>query len=159
MPFDAEFKRHLHSLMVEVHGTTLDECVQHKNELLGRARATHNSAATPIAYRDAALYSMECRVRKTIEKYLEAVVAWGFTIDERFEREMVGEFQSLTAGPSQIQFPPAIRGPQVAAVQGDYARAPGTSCKSTRDRGNKPAQGTEDEEQTTIKTPHREPNH
>jgi hypothetical protein len=66
---------------------------------------------------------MECRVRKTIEKYLEAVVAWGFTIDERFEREMVGEFQSLTAGPSQIQFPPAIRGPQVAAVQGDYARA------------------------------------
>jgi hypothetical protein len=123
MPLDAEFKQHLHSLMVEVHGTTLDECVQHKNELLGRARATHNSAATPIAYRDAALYSMECRVRKTIEKYIEAVVAWGGTIDERFEREMVGEFQSLTAGPGQIQLPPAISGPQVAAVQGDYARA------------------------------------
>jgi hypothetical protein len=36
---------------------------------------------------------------------------------------MVGEFQSLTAGPGQIQLPPAISGPQVAAVQGDYARA------------------------------------
>ncbi len=123
MPLDEEFKRHLHSLMVEVHGTTLDECVRHKNELLGNARATHNSAATPIAYRDAALFSMECRLRKTIEKYIEAVLAWGYSIDDKFEQEMIQEFWSLTAGPSQIQLPPAIRGPQIAAVQAEYGRA------------------------------------
>ena len=122
MPFDPEFKRHLHSLMVEVAGETSDECVRSKNELLGRARATHNSAATPIAYKDAALYSMEFRLSKTIEKYIEAVSIWGYPIDGAFEREMINEFWSLTAGPNQLQFPPAVRGQQVQAVQGAYAR-------------------------------------
>jgi hypothetical protein len=108
--------------MVEVAEKTSDECVRHKSEILGRARATHNSAATPIAYKDAALYSMEFRLSKTIERYIEAVSIWGYTIDGAFEREMINEFWSLTAGPNQLQFPPAMRGQQVQAVQGAYAR-------------------------------------
>ncbi len=122
MPFDPEFKQHLHSLMVEVAEKTSDECVQHKAELLWKARATHNSAATPIAYKDAALYSMEYRLSRTIEKYIEAVAIWGYSIDAAFEKEMINEFWGLTAGPNQLQFPPAIRGHQVQAVQGAYAR-------------------------------------
>jgi hypothetical protein len=122
MPFDAEFKKHLHSLMVEVAQKTQDEWVQHKNELVGKARATHNGAAVPIAYKDAELYRMELRLSKTIEKYIEAVSIWGYSIDAVFERDMANEFQSLTAGPNQISLPPAIKGQHVQAVQQSYSR-------------------------------------
>jgi hypothetical protein len=122
MPFDAEFKKHLHSLMVEVYEKTIDETEQHKREVLFRARSTHNAEATPIAYKDAALYSMEFRLSKTIDKYIEAVSIWGYSTDAAFEREMINEFQSLTAGPNQLQFPPMVKGPNIQAVQGSYAR-------------------------------------
>ena len=72
MPFEPEFKKHLHSLMVEVYEKTIDETEQHKRDLLFKAQASHNAAATPIAYRDAALYAMEFRLHRTIEKYIEA---------------------------------------------------------------------------------------
>lgn len=108
--------------MVEIAEKTQDEWVRHKNELVGKAIATHNSAATPIAYKDAELYRMELRLSKTIEKYIEAVSIWGYTIDATFERDMTNEFQSLTAGPNRVQFPPAIRGQHAEAVQGSYAR-------------------------------------
>jgi small-conductance mechanosensitive channel len=122
MPFEPEFKKHLHSLLVEVSENTMDQIVQHKRELLFNARATHNSAATPIAYKDAALHAMEFRVSRTIEKYIEAVSIWGYSIDTAFETEMQKEFWGLTAGPSRLQFPPAIKGQHVEAVQGAYAR-------------------------------------
>lgn len=122
MPLDAEFKKHLHSLMVEVHEKTVDDTEQHKRELVFKAHQTHNGAAPPIAYKDAALYSMEFRLSRTIEKYIEAVAIWGYSIDTAFESEMAKEFWSLTAGPNQIQFPPAIRGQHAQAVQGSYAR-------------------------------------
>jgi hypothetical protein len=122
MPLEPEFKKHLHSLMVEVAENTSDEWVQHKNELVGKAVATHNSAAVPIAYKDAELYRMELRLSKTIEKYVEAVANAGYAIDPAFERDMIGEFQLLTAGPNQLHFPPAIKGQHAQAVQGAYAR-------------------------------------
>ena len=61
-------------------------------------------------------------LRKTIDKYSEAVAIWGYSIDAAFEREMIQEFWSLTAGPNRIQFPPAIKGQHAEAVQGSYAR-------------------------------------
>ena len=122
MPLDPEFKKHLHSLMVEVYEKTVDETEQHKRELLFKARATHNAAATPIAYKDAALYAMEFRLSRTIEKYIEGVAIWDFSIDTAFETDMIKELWSLTASPNQLQFPPAIRGQHVQAVQGSYAR-------------------------------------
>ncbi|WP_157466897.1 hypothetical protein [Edaphobacter aggregans] len=122
MPLNAEFKKHLHSLMVEVYEKTIDEIEQHKREILYKARSTHNAAATTIAYKDAALYSMKFRLSRTIEKYIESVVIWDYSIDTAFEADMIKEFWSLTAGPNQLQFPPAIKGHQVQAVQGAYAR-------------------------------------
>jgi hypothetical protein len=122
MPLDAEFKKHLHSLMVEVYEKTVDETEQHKRELVFKAHQTHNGAAPPIAYKDAALYSMELRLSRTIAKYIEAVSIWGCSIDTAFEKEMIQEFWSLTAGPNRIQFPPAIHGQHAEAVQGSYAR-------------------------------------
>jgi hypothetical protein len=71
MPFDAEFEKHLHSLMVEAADATREEIERHKRELVYRAQQTHNSAAPPIAYKDAKLYAMEVRVSKTVEKYIE----------------------------------------------------------------------------------------
>jgi hypothetical protein len=122
MSLYAEFKKHLHSLMIEVYDKTIDETEQHKREVLFRARPTHNAAATPSAYKDAALYSMEFRLSRTIEKYIEAIAIWDYSIDTAFEADMIKEFWSLTAGPNQLQFPPAIKGHQVQAVQGAYAR-------------------------------------
>jgi len=122
MPLNAEFKKHLHSLMVEVYEKTINETEQHKRKVLFEARSTHNVAATPVAYKDAALYSMEFRLSRTIEKYIEAIAIWDYSIDTAFETDMIQEFWSLTAGPNQLQFPPAIKGHQVQAVQGSYAR-------------------------------------
>jgi hypothetical protein len=122
MPLDAEFKIHLHSLMVEVYEKTIDETEQHKRELIFKAHQTHNGAGPPIAYKDAALYAMEFRLSGTIAKYIEAVAIWGYAIDAAFEKEMIQEFWSLTAGPNRVQFPPAIKGQHAEAVQGSYAR-------------------------------------
>jgi hypothetical protein len=122
MPLDAEFKKHLHSLMVEIYEKTIDEAEKHKRDLVYNAQQTHNSAAPPIAYKDASLYAMELRISKTIDKYIEAVAIWGYSIDASCENEMIKEFWSLTAGPSRIQFPPAIKGQHAEAVQGSYAR-------------------------------------
>jgi hypothetical protein len=122
MSLDPEFKKHLHSLMVEVYEKTVDATEQHKRELLFGARATHNAAATPIAYKDAALYAMEFRIGRTIERYIEAIAISGCPIGTAFETAMIKEFWSLTAGPNQLQFPPAVRGQHAQAVQGSYAR-------------------------------------
>jgi|ERR1700739_1352982 len=122
MPLDAEFKKHLHSLMVEMYEKTIDETEKHKRELVYKAQQTHNSAAVPIAYKDAKLFAMELRVGRTIEKYIEAVAIWGFTIDTAFERDMIQTFISLTAGPNQFDLPPMVKGQHIEAVQGSFAR-------------------------------------
>lgn len=123
MALDTEFKTHLHSLMVEMYDKTIDEIQQYKRQRLSEARQTHNSAAMPIAYKDAALKATEIRVGKTIEKYIEAVKIWGFEVTPAFERDMITEIQMLTAGPKQLQFPPGVRqSNHTQAVQGSYAR-------------------------------------
>jgi hypothetical protein len=122
MSLDPEFKRHLHSLSVEVAEATSKEVSQYKRILLWRARQTHNAAAVPLAYKDAKLYSIETRVGRTIEKYMEGVAIWGISIDAAFEKEMIGEFTKLTAGANQLQFPPMLKGQNVQAVQGLFAR-------------------------------------
>jgi hypothetical protein len=65
---------------------------------------------------------MEFRLSRTIEKYLEAIAIWNYSIDAAFEADIIREFWSLTAGPNQLQFPPAIKGHQFQAIQGAYAR-------------------------------------
>jgi hypothetical protein len=122
MALDAEFKKYLHELMVEVALRLQDEEAHYKNALVYKAIQTHNGGAMPIAYKDAQLHAIENRVGKTIEKYLEAVSIWGREITPAFERDMIKEFIMLTAGPNSIHFPPAIKGHQVQAVQGAFAR-------------------------------------
>lgn len=123
MALDAEFKKHLHSLMAEVAESTSDERAQYKRERIWQAQQTHNGAAMPIAYSDAELHSIEMRVGQTIQKYIEAVDIWGFSIDAAFEKEMIQQFWSLTAGPNQLQFPPMLKGPTIPAVESEFARA------------------------------------
>lgn len=124
MPLDPEFKQHLHSLMVEVYEETYDEIADDKEKRVWDALQTHNDAAIPLAYRDAALYAIETRVEKTIEKYVEAVSIGGFETDPAFEKEMIQQFNLLTSGPKRLQFPPMMqRGPHIEAVQDEFARA------------------------------------
>ena len=122
MALNAEFKKHLHELMVEVVLKLQDEEAHYKNALVGKAVQTHNSGAMPIAYKDAQLHAIESRVSKTIEKYLEAVSIWQCEITPAFEKDMINEFIMLTAGPNSVHFPPAIQEHQVQAVQGAFAR-------------------------------------
>jgi hypothetical protein len=122
MSLDPEFKKHLHSLFVEVAEETSNEIGQYEREILWKARQTHNSAAVPAAYMNAKLHAIETRVGKTLEKYIEAVAIWGIPIDAAFEREMISQFTMLTAGPNQLHFPPMLKGPHVQAVQGSFAR-------------------------------------
>lgn len=122
MALDAEFKKHLHELMVEVADKTRNEEVTYANQLKGQAVATHNSSAFPIAIRDAKLHAIENRVGQTIAKYVEAVSIWGLTVDDALERDMIAEFWSLTAAPNQLQFPPAIsRSSHAQAVNRSYS--------------------------------------
>jgi hypothetical protein len=135
MPLDAEFKKHLRSLTREVQENTFDELANYKNELVGKAIATHNAAAVPLAYKNAALHSMELRVRQTIEKYIEAVDIWGIAIDATFEDEMVKEFWTLTSGPNQLQFPPMIFKQTLPAVQQSYSQERGRLAKRLVNEG------------------------
>ena len=116
MPLDPDFKKHLHSLMVEVYNSTIDENDKFKRERISQAR--HSASA----YTEAALHATENRISKTIAKYLEAVSIWGFEITPSFERDMISEFEMLTAGPNQVQLPPMIKGSHINAVQAHYGR-------------------------------------
>ena len=120
MALNAEFKKHLHELMVEVADNTRDEDVAYANQLRGRAHP--NSSAFPIAIKDAKIHAIESRVGQTIAKYIEAVSIWGLKIDDMLEKDMLHEFWHLTAGPNQLQFPPAINGSSHAqAVNRSFA--------------------------------------
>jgi hypothetical protein len=48
---------------------------------------------------------MEFRISRTIEKYIEAAVIWGYSIDAAFEADMIKEFwpepKKLSTKPSQ----------------------------------------------------------
>jgi hypothetical protein len=125
MPLDYAFTHHLHELMVEVSETLAEPEAKYKAELIWRAQQTHNSAAMPIAYRDAALHAMQTRFDKTVERYLQALVEWGIPIDDHVEREMRTKINMLTAGPNVLHFPPGLRGPHIAGVQQSYAQARG----------------------------------
>jgi hypothetical protein len=138
MALDAEFRKHLHSLMVEVYEQTVDEIEQRKRELLFKAQQTHNAAAPPIAYKDAELYRMEFRLSRTIQKYIEAIEIWGMPIDAAFESDMIKEFWSLTAGPNQIQFPPMVYRGNLQAIQSSFARERGRlAAKLVREGRNR----------------------
>ncbi len=123
MPLSAEFNRHLHDVMVEVAESLSDSQTRYKAELTGKARATHNGGAMPIAYKDAALHALRTRFEKTLERYFQALSEWGIRIGDDEEREMLTHIYALTSGPNQLHFPPALRLPTESAYQGDYARS------------------------------------
>jgi hypothetical protein len=55
MPLSAEFRHHLHELMVEVSDKLRDDLNDHKRKLISEAQQTHNAAAIPGAYSKASL--------------------------------------------------------------------------------------------------------
>jgi hypothetical protein len=75
----------------------------------------------PIAYKEAAIHSLRTRFEKTVERYFEALSAWGIEIDSEIEREMLQQINLLASGPRHLSLPPALKGGNVEAVQQSYA--------------------------------------
>jgi hypothetical protein len=122
MPLPSEFTRHLHDVMVEVAEALSDSEAKYKLELIGKARATHNGGAMPIAYKDAELHRLQTRFEMTVDRYFQALVEWGIPIDDSVEREMRTHIDMLTAGSHQLHFPPGLRLTKLEAIHGAYAR-------------------------------------
>lgn len=120
---DYEFTHHLHELMVEVAEAVAESEAKYKADLMWKARQTNNAAAMPIAYQDAALHALQARFDKTVERYLQALVERGMSIDDNVEREMHSKINLLTSGSSSLHFPPGLRAVNTVAVQQSYARA------------------------------------
>src|SRR5580704_12102580 len=122
MPFDKEFQHHLHEVMASASLEVRDEVERHKRELLFNAQQTHNGAAMPIAYSDAAIYSFKTRTQRVIDGYFQALDDCGILIDASVESEMLKLIGALTSAKHALTFPPGLRGPQLVAVQQEHAR-------------------------------------
>jgi hypothetical protein len=143
MPFDKEFQHHLHEVMVAASSQVRDEVEQRKRELIFKAQQTHNGAAMPVAYSDAAIYAFKTRTQRVIDGYFQALDDCGILIDANVEREMLKMIGSLTSAIHPLTFPPGLRGQQLTT-----GARPGNDAggKSAATRGRKPPKGREDEE-------------
>jgi hypothetical protein len=103
-PPSDQFKRHLHSLMLEAADKVRDEDARHKNELVHKAIKTNNPAAVPLAYSNAALDASRNRIATTIDMYLNAIETCGIIVDGVVDREMLTEIHHLTAARHRLPF-------------------------------------------------------
>jgi hypothetical protein len=117
MPLDAEFRNHLHDLMVETSGKFRDEISKHERQLLWEAQQTHNAAALPNAYSKARIYAFRTRVEATIAKYFDALETCDIEVDSSVEQEMLQIIRKLTRAAQPLQLPPALNAPNSSAVQ------------------------------------------
>jgi hypothetical protein len=117
MPLDAEFRHHLHELMVETSDKLRDELNEHKRTLLWDARQTHNSAAIPNAYSKASIHAYGTRVSATIASYLSALETFGIDVDDSVEQEMLGHVGQLTGAHPSLSMPPGVKSPNLSSVQ------------------------------------------
>jgi hypothetical protein len=122
MPFDKEFQHHLHEVMVAVSLQVRDEVEQRKREMIFKAQQTHNGAAMPVAYSDAAVYAFKTRTQRVIDGYFQALDECGILIDADVERELLKMIGSLTSAIRPLTFPPGLRGQQLSAVQRAHAQ-------------------------------------
>lgn len=122
MPLDAEFRRHLHELMIETSDALRDELNDHKRQLVSAAYQTNNSAAIPSAYSEASIYGFRTRVEATINKYIEALEACGIVVDDSVEHEMLQIIGPLTTGVPSLSMPPGVIAPNIAAVTQEHTR-------------------------------------
>jgi hypothetical protein len=122
MLFDKEFQHHLHEVMVAASSQVRDEVEQRKRELIFKAQQTHNGAAMPVAYSDAAIYAFKTRTQQVVNGYFQALDDCGILIDANVEREMLKMIGSLTSAIHPLTFPPGLRGQQLAAVQRAHAQ-------------------------------------
>lgn len=117
MPLTEEFRRHLHELMVETSLGLRDELNNYQRETIAKARATHNSAAIPVAYSNAAIHSFRVRTEAILNRYLEALQSCDIPVDDAVEKEMLRSIQPLTSARAPLSLPPGVKGPQIAAIQ------------------------------------------
>jgi hypothetical protein len=123
MPFNKEFEHHLHEVMVSASLEVRDEIDQYKRELVWKAQQTHNSAAMPLAYKEAGLYDFRTRTQRVIDRYFQALDDCGIAIDANVERDMLAQIGMVTGAQNPLTFPPGLRiSPQLASVQRAYGQ-------------------------------------
>lgn len=117
MPLDAEFRHHLHELMVETSDKLRDELDKHKRKLVWGAQLTNNSAAIPAAYSEASIHAYRTRVSATIASYLGALENFGIDVDNSVEQEMLAIIGQLTNAVPSLSLPPAVKPPNLSSLQ------------------------------------------
>lgn len=117
MPLDAEFRHHLHELMVETSDELRDELNDHKRKLVWEAQQTHNSAAIPVAYSKASIHGYRTRVSATIARYLGALDTSGIDVDNSVEQEMLGLIGQLAGAHPSLSMPPGVKPPNLGSIQ------------------------------------------
>jgi TIR domain len=117
MPLTAEFKHHLHELMVETSDKLRDELNDYKRNLVWEAQQTHNAAAIPNAHSKASIHAFRTRVKATVAAYLQALENFGIDVDDGIELEMLALIGQLTGATPSLSLPPAVRSPNVEAVR------------------------------------------
>jgi hypothetical protein len=117
MPLDAEFRHHLHELMVETSDKLREELNDHKRKLVWEAQQTHNSAAIPNAYSKASIHAYRTRVSATIASYLGALDTFGIEVDNSVEQEMLGLIHQLTGAHPPLSMPPGVKPPNLSSIQ------------------------------------------
>ena len=122
MPFDKEFRHHLHELMAETTLKQLDEEDAYKRRQIYEAQQTHDGAAVAIAYSNAKIHAFCTRVEATIQRYMEALVEYGIEVDDDVEKKMLKQIGSLTSASHPLVFPPGTKVEHAIAVQRAFAR-------------------------------------
>jgi TIR domain len=117
MPLDAEFRHHLHELMVETSDKLREELNEHKRKLVWDARQTHNSAAIPTAYSKASIHAYRTRVSATIASYLGALETFSIDVDNSIEQEMLGLIGQLTGAHPSLTMPPGVKPPNLSSIR------------------------------------------
>ena len=117
MALSAEFRHHLHELMVEVSDQLRDDLNDHRRKLIGEAQRTHNAAGIPGAYSKASLSAFRARVSATIARYLEALDTFGIEVDDSVEKEMLALIAQLTNVEPSLSLPTAVKPSNISAIQ------------------------------------------
>lgn len=124
MALTPDQQRHLEASWQNIQQRTNDVAAAHKNELIGKATATNNRAALPIAYSEAELYRLELTVKNQLEWTVSELEIMGVVLDDQAEAFVMKYFNLMTSMSMPLHFPPGLQSfPNISANQSAHAQA------------------------------------
>ena len=124
MPLTPDQQRHLETSWLNIQQRSNDDAMSKKNELIGKARATNNAGALPIAYSEAELYRLELTVKNQLEWTVQELELMGVVLDTQAETFVMKHFNIMTSMSMPLHFPPGLQSfPLISAHQSAHAQA------------------------------------